>query len=260
VEENALDDGRPILSYQSASKPSRRRGRLLAATTVAAMLLFTLTCWFCQLHPFARRLFTPAFQGAAFGDTFNIITAPTGVQFLFVNNEPDDVPTGFRLLWSETYPTYEDGFHFDILGIVACVVTSRVFHDGYSTTPQAALVLPYWLLLAALAVLLLKLVGLWGAVSPYRRWSHRSLIAGSVLAGLFLAAQFIPFAMSEAPDETYTRYGMPFCFLMRFPGYDPDWIPHKLGENLTLLLLLLIVTRLLLDGGSQVKKKVEAVR
>jgi hypothetical protein len=260
VEENALDDGRPILSYQSASKRSRRGGRVLAATTVAAMLLFTLTCWFCQLHPLARRSYTPAFDGAAFGDSFTIITAPTGVQFLFVDNEPGDVPTGFRLLWPETYPTYEDGYHFDILGIVACVVASRVFHDGYSTTPLVALVLPYWLLVAALTVLLLKLIGLWGALSPFRRWSHRSLIAGSVMTGLFLAAQFIPFVMSETPDEPYTCYGIPFCFLMRFPGYDPSWIPHKLGENLTLLLLLLIITRLLLDGSSQMKKKAETVR
>jgi hypothetical protein len=250
-----LDDGTPILAYQSASRRSRRGVRLLAAIIVAAMLVFTLTCWFCQLHPLARRLFTPAFQGAVFGDTFNIITAPAGIHFLFVNNEPGDVPTGFRLLWPETYPAYEDGFHFDILGIVACVVTSRVFHDGYSTTPQVALVLPYWLLAAALTVLLLKLIGLWGALSPYRRWSPRSLIAGSVLTGLFLAAQFFPFVMSETPHEPYTSYGIPFGFLMRFPGYDPLWIPHKLGENLTVLLLLMIMTRLLLDGSSNLPRK-----
>jgi hypothetical protein len=255
------------------NSPIQRRGltrwALCGAIASSLVLTASLFFWLWSAGIYYRPLRQWDIAVSALGWQASAIAAEDGVHFRIGKGY------GQRLTvrWCEANrPSYPFGSVVNLLGLLVAA-QPYTHHDGDSIlSPNAAIALPYWLLIVLSGAGFLWLTGLGRLLVPYLRFGIAAWVVMIAVAIVFLGLNAVPSAdrpgaqISESgyggvnrldqlrrlvfEPESFAdialRYGFPFrCYEVGlidgqsvdlYHGAEMGLLPHKAAENLCIAL------------------------
>jgi hypothetical protein len=264
------------------SRPSPRSLRGIVASTLLLAAAVFLWFWTSGLYP--RTLPRLGVSAGALGLSVSTIASDDGIHFR-LRKEFGSRPE-FR--WADhNRPSYHHGLVVNLLGVIVAAQPYTYNGGDYIVSPNAAVAVPYWFLIALAGYGLLRSTGLLGVLAPYSRFRVPALVVMSLVGLVFLALNLVPYA-NPAAGRSYDpsvssaehlgqwlqfvfdpaslgdieqHYGFPrTCYevgyingqkVALYQGAEMEFFPHRLGENLCLALAAMLAAGMIVQRLSQ---------
>ena len=252
------------------------RGTVLSILVLAAALFL----WFWNSGIYHRHLPRLSVAVEVLGLRGTTVANDDGLHFQVMK----DYGWGPRFRWNEANrPAYHFGLVLNLLGLTVACQPYTHYDSDFIVPPNAAVGIPYWLLITASAFGILRFTGLSGWLAPYCRFGVAAWVVMAAIALVFLILNWIP-EVDHGSARTYDPgvkgservlwwvqvlfdpasfgnialyYGFPFCWIERgymnaqpvdlYYGAEMDFRPHKLAECLGVALVAMLVCGMVVE-------------
>jgi hypothetical protein len=261
-------------------REGRRRLAIWRALGSILLLAAGLFLWYWTSGISYRTLPRLGVSAGAMGLSVSAVASDDGVHFRLWQ----DFGSRPEFRWRDlNQPGYHHGLVLNLLGVIVAAQPYTYNGGDYIVPPNAAIALPYWLLIATASYGILRWTGLLHLLAPYCRFAIPALAVMAIVGLVFLVLNVIPGpnpaagSVSESGVSSVQRvdewlrkffdpasfgdieqhYGFPFTFyevgymngerVELYYGAEMEYLQHRLGENLCVALAAMVIAGMIVQ-------------